>query len=154
MIKNELLQQARTLVEAGVTNQKAFAKLVKLGAKIARDKPAFEKMCQCPRKPDSVASGVAHGIVAVLEVIAAQRRRTVANDALVQAGMALLFDALDSLEQERRIEVDKAALGEATLEYIEALLHKIGPYKVSDVLAQLETASDQQQAAAPTGAGI
>lgn len=144
MLKSELLQQARMLVEAGVTNKKAFAKLVKRGAKITRDESAFEKMCQCPQKPASVANGVAHGVVAVLEVMAAQPRRTVPSDALVQAGMALLFDTLDGLEQERRIKVDKAALGEATLEYIEALLHKIGPYKVSDVLAQLETPSDQR----------
>lgn len=152
MLKSELLQQARMLVEAGVTNKKAFAKLVRRGTKITRDKPAFEKMCQCQRKPASVANAVAHGVVAVLEALAAQPRRTAPSDALAQAGMALLFDTLDDLEQEKRIAVDKAALGEATLEYIEALLHKVGPYKVSDVLAQSETASDQQPAATTAGA--
>ncbi len=147
MLKNALLQQARTLVEAGATNKKAFAKLVKAGTKIARDKAAFEKMCQCTDNPEALAGGVAHGIVDVLEIIAGKTRRTVPKDALVQAGMALLFDTLDRMEQEGRIKVDKDALAKATLDYVEALLHKVGPDKLSDVLSQLESASDQQQTA-------
>lgn len=150
MLKNKLLQQAQAKIEEGVKNKDAFAKLVRAGTKIIYDKAIFDKLSEGLAQSQDVVSEVAKGLVAVLKLMAQRARGTVPPDALLQAGMALLIDALDFMEQAGLVEVDKNVLGEATQEFIEAMLPVLGlsPDKLEAALGSVkQTMADPQKMA-------
>jgi hypothetical protein len=126
MLKNELLQQAQAKIEEGVKNKDAFAKLLKAGSKVIYDKEIFGQLSQGIAQSEDPVGEVAKGLVVVLKMLAQRSRGTVPLDALLQAGMALLFDALDFMEQAGLVKVDKKVLGQATTEFIEALMPTLG----------------------------
>lgn len=150
MLKNELLQQAQAKVEAGVKNRDAYDKLVKAGTKIIYDKATFDKLSQGVAQSKTPVEDVAKGLVAVLNMMVRQARGTAPKDALVQAGMALLFDALDFMEQAGLVKVDKQVLGEATKAFIESLLPTVGlnPQQLQGAFSQVQqTMADPQKMA-------
>lgn len=155
MIKNELLQQAAAKVQEGVQNKEAFDKLVKAGGKVIYDQKTFAQLSQGLAESQTPVEDIAKGMVAVLNMMAHRARGTIPHDALLQAGMALLIDALDFAEQAGLVKVGKEELATATTEFIEALLPSVGmtPGKLSDMLGQLEqTMADPQKVQAFKGA--
>jgi hypothetical protein len=61
--------------------------------------------------------------------------------ALLQAGMALVLDALDFLEQAGMVKVDDDTLGRAVEEFVEAMLPMVGlsHEKMDQVLGQIKS---------------
>lgn len=150
MLKNQLLQQAQAKVEAGVKNRDAYDKLVSAGTKIIYDKTIFAKLSEGIAQSKSPVEDVAKGLVAVLNIMVRQARGTAPQDALAQAGMSLLIDALDFMEQAGLVTVDKKVLGEATQAFIEALLPTLGlnPQQLQSALSSVQqTMADPQKMA-------
>lgn len=142
MLKNELLQRAQEQITQGVSNREVFDRLVKAGSKIIYDQKTFAQLSQGIAESETPVEDVSKGIVAVLHMMAKQARGTIPHDALMQAGMALLLDALDFMEQAGLVKVDGKTLDTATTEYIEALLPTVGLTKeaLSSKLSELEQA--------------
>lgn len=126
MLKNQLLQQALEKVQESVQDRSAFDKLVKAGTKVIYSEGTFQELAKLMRDSKDPAGDVARGMVAVLQLMAHQARGTIPHDALLQAGMALVIDALDFIEQAGLVKVDAKVLDEATQQYIEALLPSVG----------------------------
>jgi hypothetical protein len=150
MLKNELLQKAQAKIDEGAGNRQALDRLVKAGTKIIYDKATFEKLSEGIAQSPTPVEDVAKGMVMVLNMMAQRARGTIPHDALLQAGMTLLLDALDFMEQAGLVKVDNAVLDTATTEFIEGLLPTLGltKEKLAGKLSELEQAmSDPQKMA-------
>lgn len=147
MLKNKLLQQALENVQQGVQDRDAFDRLVKAGTKIIYSQQTFAKLSQHMRASKDPVSDVAKGMVAVLNIMAHRARGTIPHAPFLQAGMALLLDALDFLEQSGMLKVDNAVLDRATEEYVEALLPTVGltRERMDSTLAQIKAVMDDPQ---------
>jgi hypothetical protein len=157
MLKNQLLQQALAKVEAGVKNRDAYDKLVSAGTKIIYDKATFQKLSQGIAQSKTPVEDVAKGLVTVINIMLRQARGTAPQDAVAQAGMALLLDALDFMEQAGLVKVDKQVLGQATQTFIEALLPTLGlnPQRLQSALGSVkQTMSDPQKMAQFQSQGV
>ena len=151
MLKNALLQQAAANIQQGVQDKDAFERLMKAGTKTIYSKGTFRALSQQLRKSKDLVDDVAKGIVAVLGIMAHRARGTIPQGPLMQAGMMLMLDALDFLEQAGLLKVDNATLDRATEEYVEALLPAVGlsRQKMDQVLGQIKAVmADPQKMAA------
>lgn len=147
MLKNKLLVQALANVEKAVTERDMYDRLVKAGGKVIYNQKMFSQLAQSLRKSKDPVSDVAKGIVGVLKVMAHRARGTIQQGPLLQAGMALVLDALDFLEQAGMLKVDNATLDRATQDYIEALLPSVGltHEKMQAVLSEIHTVTQDPQ---------
>jgi len=148
MLKNTLLQQAQAKIEEGVTDRERYDKLVKAGTRIIYDEATFKQLSQGITEAENPIEDVAKGMAAILNMMAHKARGTIPHDVFIQAGMALLLDALDFMEQAGLVTVTSDVLDEATREYIEALLPTVGltPEKLGAALDSLkETMGDPQR---------
>ncbi len=136
MLKNQLLQQAQGKIDEVVTDRDKYTKLVQAGSKIIYDQKTFSQLSEGIAESETPVEDVAKGLVAVLNMMAGKARGTIPHDVLLQAGMTLLLDALDFMEQAGLIQVDNEVLVTATQEFIEALLPTVGltADKMSQVL--------------------
>lgn len=150
MLKNELLQQALTKVQEGVSNREVFDKLVRAGTKVIYNQQTFSKLTEGLADSQDPVGDIAKGMVAVLHMMAQKARGTIPQDVLVQAGIALLIDALDFAEQSGLVKIGKEELTAATTQYIEALLPTVGmtPQKMGGMLEGVkQTMADPQRMA-------
>lgn len=140
MLKNQLLQQAQAKIEAGVADKERYSRLVKAGTKTIYDKGTFAQLSKAIADSQDPITDVAKGIVAVLSMMAHKARGTIPHEVMLQAGMALLLDALDFLEQSGMVKIDNQALDQATQEYIEAIMPSVGvsPQKMEETLASVK----------------
>lgn len=151
MLKNELLQQALASVQESVQDKEMFERLVKAGTKVIYSKGTFQSLAQHLKKSEDPVSDVARGMVGVLNIMVHRARGTIPQAALLQAGTALLLDALDFLEQAGMVKVDAETLGRATEEFVEAMLPTVGlsHEKMDQVLGQIKgVMADPQKMAA------
>lgn len=141
-MKNQLLQQAQAAVEKTVTDKERFSRLVSAGTKTIYDKGTFEQLSQSIVDSETPVEDIARGIVSVLAILAHKARGTVPHEVMLQAGMVLVFDALDFAEQAGLIKVDEEALNTATTEFIEAMMPSLGfgSQKLGDLMGQLQQA--------------
>lgn len=126
MPKNKLLQDALANVEKAVTQREMYDRLVKAGSKTIYSQKLFGQLAQHLRGSKDPVSDVAKGIVAVLKILSHRARGTIQQGPMLQAGMALVLDALDFLEQAGMLKIDNETLDRATQEYIEAALPSVG----------------------------
>jgi hypothetical protein len=126
VLKNELLQQAQAKIEEGVTDRASYDKLLAAGTKTIYDQATFAKLSASLAESENPVEDIAKGLVSLLHLIAQKARGTLPHDVLLQAGMALMLDALDFAEQAGLIKVDAATLDTATQEFIEAALPSVG----------------------------
>ncbi|MBP8190374.1 MAG: hypothetical protein KAX73_00910 [Aquabacterium sp.] len=148
MLKNELLQQAQTTVEKTVKDRAAYDKIVAAGTKVIYDKETFSELIKGIETSNDPVLEVADGIVGVLGVLYKQSRKTMPLTPMISAGMTLLIDALDFLEQAGMATIDKETLGKATTMYMNSLLSKMGltPDKMEGMLSQVRaTMSDPEK---------
>lgn len=150
MLKNKLLQQAAGNIQGKAKDPAMLKRLVDAGLKIIYDKNVFQKLTQELRASKDPAGDVGRGMLVVLKLMATKARGTIPPAALLQAGMVLVLDALDFLEQAGMLQVDAAALDHATQEYVEATLPALGvqPDRMQQVLGQIQqVAADPQKMA-------
>jgi hypothetical protein len=147
MLKNQMLAQALAEVEKGVSNRDAFDKLVKAGTRIIYDKKVFDGVSQQILDSENPVETLAKGMTTVLHLMMERAKGTAPADALVQAGMALVIDALDFMEQAGVLKVNEATLDDATKGYIEALLPTVGltEQKMAEALEQVKAVTDDPQ---------
>jgi hypothetical protein len=126
MLKNELLQKAQAKIEELVRDRERYTKLVSAGTKTIYDKGTFAELSKAMADSQDPVADVAKGIVSVINMIAHKARGTIPHDVALQAGMALLLDALDFIEQAGMVKIDGKALDEATQAFIEAMLPSVG----------------------------
>ena len=140
MLKNQLLQQAAANIQQGVQDKDAFERLMKAGTKTIYSKGTFRSLSQHLRQSKDPVDDVARGIVAVLGILAHRARGTIPQGPLMQAGMLLMLDALDFLEQAGLLKVNAGTLDRATEEFVEALLPAVGlsRQKMDQVLEQIK----------------
>ncbi len=145
MLKNQLLQQAQAKIEATAKDRARYDRLLSAGVKTIYDKATFAKLSQSIAQSESPVEDVAKGIVAILNMLAHKARGTIPHEVMIQAGMALLLDALDFVEQAGIVKIDNQALDTATQEFIEAMLPSVGlsPQKMESALSSVKgTMSD------------
>lgn len=147
MLKNQLLQQAQETVEKTVKDRAAYDKIVAAGTKVIYDKATFTELIKGLEDSNDPALEVAEGIVGVLGVLYKQSRKTMPLTPMISAGMTLLIDALDFLEQAGMATIDKETLGKATTMYMNSLLSKMGltPEKMQGMLSQVRSTMDDPQ---------
>lgn len=148
MLKNELLRKAQESIEQAVTDKERFARLVSAGTKVIYNEATFKQLAQSVADSKTPVEDVAKGLVAVLNMMAQKARGTIPHQTLLQAGMVLLLDALDFIEQSGLVKIDAQALDTATTEFIEALMPTMGMpgQKLGDLLVMLQqTMSDPQK---------
>jgi hypothetical protein len=126
MLKNPLLQKAQAEVEKVVTDRASFDKIVKAGLRVIYDAKTFAKLSAGLKESQDVVGDIAKGIVGILSLLKQQARGTMPPIPMLQAGMALLFDALDFAEEAGLTKVDNDVLAQATTEFVEALLPTLG----------------------------
>jgi hypothetical protein len=147
MLKNELLQQAQTTVEKTVKDRAAYDKIVAAGTKVIYDKETFSELIKGIETSNDPVLEVADGIVGVLGVLYKQSRKTMPLTPMISAGMTLLIDALDFLEQAGMATIDKETLGKATTMYMNSLLSKMGltPEKMQGMLSQVRSTMEDPE---------
>jgi hypothetical protein len=126
MLKNQLLQQAQAKIDGLVTDKERYTKLVSAGVKTIYDKGIFAQLSKALADSQDPVSDVAKGIVSVIHMMAQKARGTIPHEVALQAGMALLLDALDFIEQAGMVKVDGKVLDQATQEFIEAMMPSVG----------------------------
>ncbi len=150
MLKNPMLQKAQAEVEKAVQDRRSYDKIVKAGLRVIYDRTMFAKLSQGLKESQDVVGDIARGIVGILNLLAKQSKGTMPPIPMMQAGMALLFDALDFAEDAGLTKVDAKVLAEATQQYVEAVLPTIGlsSQKMQTVLKGVqETVNDPQRMA-------
>lgn len=150
MLKNTLLQQALDHVQQTVTDRDAFERIVAAGMKVIYNQSTFQTLVQNLRQSKDPVGDTAKGMVGVLQIMARKARGTIPAPALLQAGMALLLDALDFLEQAGMLKVDAKVLDQATEDYMNALLPTVGLSgdKMNSILSQIkQVMADPQKVA-------
>lgn len=151
MLKNSLLQQALDSVQESVQDREMFDRLVKAGTKVIYSKGTFQQLAKHLKGAKDPVSDVARGMVGVLSLMVHRARGTIPQAPLLQAGTALLLDALDFLEQAGMVKVDAETLGRATEEFVEAMLPMLGlsHEKMDQMLGQIkQVMADPQKMAA------
>lgn len=148
MIKNPMLQQSMASIEKSVTDRESFDRIVKAGDKVIYNQEMFKKLVQGIDEAEDPIKEVADGMVGILGLLYQKSRNTMPITPMVQAGMALLIDALDFLEQAGMAEVGPDELSRATRTYIDSLLPKFGmtPDKITALMNQVGgTLNDPQR---------
>jgi len=147
MLKNQLLQQALAKTEQGVQDKASYDKIYKSGLKVIYNKDTFQQLAQSVAQSKNPAQDIAKGIVAVLSVMAEKAKGTIPHAPLLQAGMALVLDALDFMEQAGLGKIDKSVLDEATSAYVDAILPLVGltTGKLNAALGQIRDVSADPQ---------
>jgi hypothetical protein len=126
MLKNQLLQQALAEVEGKVSDRTSYDKIVKAGTKVIYSQTMFAKLTKGLAQSKNAVEDIAKGMAGVLVILSKQARGTMPPTAMVQAGAALLIDALDFAEQAGLLKVDNDTLAQAVTEYMEAVLPVVG----------------------------
>jgi hypothetical protein len=147
MLKNELLQRAQAEVEKNVADRASYDKIVKAGLQAIYDKAMFQKLTKGLRESQNPAEDIAKGMAGILTLLSKKARGTMPATAMVQAGAALLLDALDFAEQAGVLKVDNTVLDTAVTEYMEAVLPVVGlsSQKMQQVLQDVQATADNPE---------
>ena len=147
MLKNPLLQKALAEIEKGVTNRDAYDKIVSAATKTIYDEKVFASISRGIAEAEDPVADAAKGIVAILGTLASKARGTMPHDAATQAGMALMLDALDFMEQAGLLKVDNETLDRAAQDFIEAMLPSTGitSDKLTAALADVQKVMGNQE---------
>jgi hypothetical protein len=142
MIKNPTIRQALANIEKSVQARAAYNKIVKAGTAAIYDKAMFQKLTADIQKSGDPVKTVSEGMIGILGLLYQKSNKTMPIPPMVLAGMALLLDALDFMEQSGLVKIDKAELNRATTMYVNSLLPKFGltPDKLGAALGPLQGA--------------
>ena len=148
-MQNQLILKAQATIDKGVKPQdrSAYDKIVMAGTKLMYSQQTHKMLMEgFDQAPDKIKSA-AEGMVGVLGLLYKQSRNTMPVVPMIQAGMALLLDALDFLEQAGFIQVTAQELGKATKDYMDAILPKVGitPQMMQAVMAKTQGAMQDPQ---------
>jgi hypothetical protein len=146
MLKNPLLQQALAASEKNIKDRSAYDRIVTAGTKAIYNQETFPELIAGLEKAPDPVEAVAEGIIGVLGMLFQKSRKTMPIAPMIQAGLTLLLDAMDFLEQAGKIEVTKETVAQATSQYLEALTAKLGLDKQMDgMLARLQPVMQDPQ---------
>jgi hypothetical protein len=151
-MKNTLLAQTDAAITKSVkpADRNAFERISLAGMKVMFDKKMHQTLMQgLSESPDKINT-VAEGIVGILSLLYKESRNTMTVTPMITAGMALLLQALAFMEDAGMLQVDAAALEQATQHYVETLLPKLGitPEKMAAIMAKGQEATNDPQAMA------
>ena len=151
MLKNPILSKAQAEVDKQVQDRASYDKIVRAGLKAIYSKGTFGKLTQELVKAEDPVADVARGMVAIISMLSRQARGTMPPVATVQAGMALLLDALDFMEQSGMVKISEQVLEKAITEFMEALMPALGinQGRMDELLGQVqETMANPERRAA------
>lgn len=142
MIKNPTIQQSLANIEKSVQDRAAYDKIVKAGTAAIYDKAMFQKLTADIQKSGDPVKTVSEGMIGILGLLYQKSNKTMPIPPMVLAGMSMLLDALDFMEQSGLVKIDKAELNRATSMYVNSLLPKFGltPDKLGAALGPLQGA--------------
>lgn len=140
MLQNQLLQQAQAKLDESVTNQDAYERIVKAAMKAVYDKNVFDRITKGLVEAEDPIADIAKGVIAIIGMLAGRAQGKMPPDAALQAGFALLLNALDFAEQAGLVEINNETVERAATEYIEAYLPSIGitPEKMESTIKEVE----------------
>lgn len=140
MLKNPILSKAQAEVERQVQDRASYDKIVRAGLKAIYSKGTFGKLTQQIVKAEDPVADVGRGMVAIISLLSKQARGTMPPIPTVQAGMALLLDALDFMEQAGMVKVSEQVLEKAITTFMEALMPALGldAGRMDDLLGQVQ----------------
>lgn len=141
-MQNPLIIKTSENIEKGVKPQdrQAYDKIVMAGKKVMYSQQTHQELMQGLDQEPNKIKAVAEGIVGVLGMLFKQSRNTMPVTPMIQAGMTLMLDALDFLEQAGMIQVREAELDAATKSYMDAIMPKVGitPQMMQGVLSKTQ----------------
>lgn len=141
-MENQLITQAQANVEKSVkpADQQNYQKIIQAGMKLLYIQQTHQMLMQgLDQEPDKIKA-VAEGMVAILGLMFKESRNTMPPVPMIQAGMSLLLNVLDFLEQGGMIQVTADDLSRATQIYMDTLLPKLGitPQMMQNVMAKTQ----------------
>lgn len=154
-VQDPLLKRVVTQVEAQLKDpamKKSYDQIVVAGMSLMYSDsthPEMEQYLGLIKGPQDVPKYVAHGIVKVLSIVQNESKQPEPLRAVGPAGITLMAQALEFVEQRNKIPVDKAMVDETTMLIKEGILalYKITP----EVLAQLQQRGQQGGPPPPGG---
>jgi hypothetical protein len=141
-MQNQLIIKAEAGVDQKVPpkDKNAYDRIVLAGMKVLFSKNTHSQIMQGVKEAQDKVTTAADGIVGLMGMLHKESRGTMPVGPMILAGMSLLMQALDFMEQAGMVQVDNAVLDTATQHYIETLLPKIGmtPEKIQAMLGQAQ----------------
>lgn len=148
-MQNPLIIKAEAAVDAKVSpaDKEAYDKIVLAGMKVMFSKETHGQLIQGFKEAGDPLTAIVDGVIALIGILFQQSKGTMPPGPMVLAGQSLLMEALDFMEESRLIEVNEQMLGQATQQYIETLLPKIGltPDKMKAALAKAQGVMNDPQ---------
>ena len=146
-IKNPIIQKAAAAIDAKVQPkyQDAYNRIVIAGMKVMFSEQLAGELMQGLKASQQPVITAAEGVIGILGILYKESRKTMPLAPMVMAGMNLLLQALDAIDQTGIMKIDNNAIGIGTQHYIESLLPKLGitPDKLQAILGQVgQVASD------------
>lgn len=149
-LKNQLLQQAETNLEKHISpSQKdAYTRIVAAGMKAAFDKTTHGALVDGLEKSKDPVHDVAVGVVGLIIILYQQSKNKMPAPAAIAAGMTMVFEGLDYLEQTGKLQVDKNVIDQATQLYLTTIMPKFGvrPQQLQGMVNKAQTAMPQLEA--------
>lgn len=148
-MQNQLILKVQANIEKGVkpADRAAYDKIVMAGTKVMYSQQTHKMLMEgFDDAPDKVKA-VAEGMVGLMGMLFKESRNTMPITPMIQAGMTLMLDALDFLEQAGYMQVTEQELGQATKYFMDAVLPKIGitPQMMQQALAKTQGAMQDPQ---------
>jgi hypothetical protein len=127
-MQNQLIIKAEAGVDQKVPpkDKNAYDRIVLAGMKVLFSKNTHSQIMQGMKEAQDKPSTAAEGIVGLMGMLYKQSNNTMPVAPMILAGMSLLMQALDFLEQAGVMQIDPPTLEAATTHYLETLLPKIG----------------------------
>lgn len=151
---NQVLEQIKEQTEAKVPTQmrEAFDRAVIAGMKIMHDEKTHDMAVKQLQREGDPADNLGEGIAKLVAILMKTNDKVPAQ-VVVLAGVVLLCEAIDFIEQGGLIEgeVDKNFVAEATKSFISSLLQllKIDPDKIPQIMEEATRQQPQQQPQQP-----
>lgn len=144
---NETLNNIKQEIEAQIPKQLAevFERAVLAGNKIIHDPKTHQMAMKQLQKEGDPADNVGEGIAKVVGLLYATSNKKAPIRVLVMAGVVLLCDAIDFVEQSGMVTVDDTFIAEATKSFISSFMQlmKVDPDQVPAMLEQARAAQER-----------
>lgn len=139
---NPLIEQAKAKIDGSVKpDQKdAYQRIVLAGKKVMFSKEMNAQLLAGLQDAEDVVGTTVDGVIGILGLLFKQSRNTMPAAPMVMAGQMLLLEALDFLEQAGMLEVTPDVLAQATQQYLNTMMPKIGltPERMQNVLGKTQ----------------
>lgn len=154
---NPLLQKTEAAIEAKINPPQMKAvvdKLLALGKKIMYAPTTRHLLVYQMKGPGTDFEKIGAGVAKLMGLLTTQTKGTIPPQAMIPAGILLMCEALDFLEQAGRIQVNNDTLAQAMQETSSSLMQLLGvsPEKLQHMVTAAQKAGPAAKATAPGAA--